>query len=131
MESASKSADFNPLNTMTDGFNSTFQSFMNKVTDTGISDDLSTALQNAKDFFMSLTSRGLLDSVTLKSLFQVFKSIGVCLLDLLEAVVDTLVDVLVQTLKMLKDLVDTPIDIPLISKIFKNVVGLDLTYVLA
>ncbi|KAF8803102.1 hypothetical protein BYT27DRAFT_6743633 [Phlegmacium glaucopus] len=127
VNNASKSTDLKPVTTMTDAFNSTIQAFMNNLTATGISDDLSGALQSASDFFSTLTSRGVLDGLTFESLAQVISSVVVLLLDLLEAVIDTLVDVLVQALKIFKDIVDTPIDIPLISRIFKDIIGLDLT----
>ena len=97
MDSASKSANFNPVNTMTDGFNSTFQSFMNKVTKTAISEDFSTALQNTRGFFFVFDisrSRGQRHPQI------AFESVAVLLLDVLKAVIDTLVDLLVQTLKI-------------------------------
>ena len=82
MDNASKSTDFNPVTTMSDGFNSTIQAFMNKLTATGISDDLSNALKKASNFFSTLTSRGVLDGLTFKSLAQVIDSV-VVLLDML------------------------------------------------
>ncbi|KAF8798433.1 hypothetical protein BYT27DRAFT_7123094 [Phlegmacium glaucopus] len=127
VDNASKSVDFSSVSIMSDSFNSTLQTFLNKLTDTGISSDFSTALQNASDFFSNLTSRGVLDELTFKSFAQVFKSIAVLFLDFAEAIMETLLDVLVETLKLFKDIVTTPMDIPIISKIFKDLVGLDLT----
>ena len=110
-----------------DDFTSTFQAFINNLNAAGISSDLAKAAEDASNFFQTLTSRGVLDSLTFKAFMKIFQDMAVLSLDLFQSVADTLLDVLAYTLKLFKDTLDTPIDIPIISNIFKNIVDLDLT----
>ena len=77
-----------------------------------------------------MTSRDGLDKLTFEAFAQVFQGLVVLLIDLIQAVIDTLLDVLVEVIQMFKKILNTSIKIPLISKIFQDVVGLDLTYIM-
>ena len=112
-----------------DDFTSTFRAFVNNLNTVGISSDLSKAMDDASKFFHTLTSRGIIDGLTLAAFTKIFEDMAVLSLDLLQSVIDTLLDVLAHTIRLFKNSLDTPIDIPLISNIFKEIVGLDLTYV--
>lgn len=127
VDNSSSSIPIDLLLAPTDAFSSTIQTFMNKLISTGISSDLSKALQDASDFFSTLTSRGAFDQLTLAAFTQIVKDVAVLLLDLGQAVMDTLIDALASVGGILQDAVNATIDIPLISRIFKEVVGLDLT----
>ncbi|KAH9979137.1 hypothetical protein BJV74DRAFT_888170 [Russula compacta] len=105
VDNSSKSADFDSAFKNTGDFTSTLNEFTAKFNTTGISDDLSRALQSARNLLATLTSRGVLNgSLSMRS----FKSSR-----MLRFVFSTLA-------------VNTRLDIPVISKIFQTIVGLDL-----
>ncbi|KAF8146822.1 hypothetical protein K438DRAFT_1990236 [Mycena galopus ATCC 62051] len=128
VDNASQSANLDAVTTSSDEFTSTFQKFSNNLEKTGISADLSQALKDAVDFFTTLTAREAMDKLTLDVLFQLFQDLYVLLLDFGQAIADTLLDLLVDTLKLVQAVMSVVFEIPFISKIYKDVVGLDLTF---
>lgn len=108
---------------------SAWQAFANRLAEVGISDDLAAILRDVCTIFSNFTTKEKMNGSTLADFVKVFKDVVVVLVDLADAVTDTLITLLIQLLDLTTEAFDTKIDIPIISVIFGDVVGIDLTCV--
>ncbi|TDL16732.1 hypothetical protein BD410DRAFT_844156 [Rickenella mellea] len=106
---------------------SLFASFEEAANTAGLSDDFNAAVTDFTHLFASFGSRSAADGTPIDNILDATKHMIFCALDLLETLVLVFEKAAAEAFKFLTELLNAPVNLPIISPIFKLITGTDLT----
>ncbi|TDL13694.1 hypothetical protein BD410DRAFT_797551 [Rickenella mellea] len=106
---------------------SLFASFEEAANTAGLSDDFNAAVSDFTNLFTSFSNRSTADGTPFDNILDATKHMVFCALDLLETLVLVFEKAAAEAFKFFAELLNAPIDLPIISPIFKFITGTDLT----
>ncbi|TDL16742.1 hypothetical protein BD410DRAFT_613185 [Rickenella mellea] len=104
-----------------------FASFEEAANTAGLSDDFNAAVTDFTHLFSSFSDRSAADGTAWDNILDATKHMVFVVLDLLETLVLVFEKACAEAFKFFAELLNAPIDLPIISPIFKFITGTDLT----
>lgn len=108
---------------------SAFASFSEAANTAGLSQDFNAAVNDFTALFASFTDRNAADGTAFNHLLDLMKDAVNVVIDLIETLVLVFEKVAAAAFKFFVELLNAPVNLPIISLIFRKVTGTELTYV--
>ena len=106
---------------------STFNTFVQAAGTSNLVTDFSAAMSDLVNLFLSFVSRDTMDATPIDAIMDTIKHLIDVILDLVKPLVLAFANMAAQALTFWMQFLDAPVNLPLISSVFKAVTGVDLT----